>query len=81
VLPPSGAKGDKPVPEAPLARKVEQHMPGLPPHVLAMLDEGYRPGTCGACNEFDKGKNLCKVRLLNVTADMVSCPLYDPKGQ
>lgn len=78
VLPPSGAKGDRPVPEAPLAQKVEKTMPGLPSHVLAMLDEGHRPGTCGACAEFDKAKNLCKVRLLNVTADMVSCPLYDP---
>ena len=35
-----------------LAQRVEQSMPGLPKHIVAMIDQ-TPPGTCGRCSAFD----------------------------
>lgn len=78
ILPPSGARGERYKPDTPLGQHVERHMPGLPRHVLDMMDEAHRPGTCGGCQEFDRANKQCKLRLLGVTAEMPSCDLYDP---
>jgi hypothetical protein len=76
ILPESIAKGDRPKPETPMGQRIDKVMPGLPKHVLDMMDQGEREGTCGRCVEFDKGR--CTIRMLNVAANDVSCPLYDP---
>jgi hypothetical protein len=65
----------------PLAQRVEQNMPGLPKHIVAMIDQGA-PGTCGGCSAYDKAKgSWCSMRDLIVQPNDPACPIYDPVAQ
>jgi hypothetical protein len=78
ILPENVPRGGKQEPETPMAQKLAKNMPGIPASVLQMIDDGVREGTCGRCAEFDKTNKQCTLRAIGVTADMVSCVLYDP---
>jgi len=59
--------------------RVQAAMPGLPPAIIAMIDSGARPDTCGACYSFKAG--LCTERTLRVGAADQACPLFVGKEQ
>ncbi len=62
-------------PDESIARKVEAAMPGLPAHVVGMLDQ-VPSGSCGACSAFRNGR--CIERDLNVGLRDPGCILFDP---
>jgi hypothetical protein len=71
-------------PKTPAAERVQKAMPGLPQHVLKMIDD-IPPGTCGRCSSFKRAadgsvpaSSLCEMRQLTVQARDPQCPLYDP---
>jgi hypothetical protein len=67
--------------ETPLAQKVEKNMPGLPKHILAMIDQ-TAPGTCGRCSAYDKDRgSYCSMRALIVQARDPGCIIYDQAPQ
>ena len=61
---------------------VEANMPGLPAHVMGMLQDAgaARAGTCGACVGFDKATKLCGARNLLVSADDPGCPIMTARS-
>jgi hypothetical protein len=64
--------------ETPLAQRVEKNMPGLPNHILAMIDQ-TAPGTCGRCSAYDKDRgSYCSMRDLIVQPRDPGCTIYDP---
>jgi hypothetical protein len=64
--------------ETPLAVKVEQNMPGLPKHILAMIEQ-TAPGACGRCSAYDKDRgSYCSMRDLIVQTRDPDCLIYDP---
>ena len=58
-------------------KKAQQSMPGLPANIVAMIDAGSRPGTCGSCFSYLAG--VCTERDLRVGAGDVCCDIYAPK--
>ena len=64
-------------PETPLAQKVADAMPGLPRHVVAMIDN-LPQGVCGRCSAFDQTRSWCAMRDFAVQARDPGCPIYDP---
>ncbi len=79
IIPESGARGERPRPDTPLGEKVTRNMPGFPVHVANMMDQGYRPGTCSGCVNFNADINYCNLRKFTTEATAVSCELFDPK--
>ena len=75
ILPTADDAKAKPA-QGSLAEKVQRKMPGLPRHVLAMIEEPGQ-GTCGRCSAFEAGK--CVARNLNVGAGDIGCVLYDAR--
>ena len=66
---------------ATLAQRLEQNMPGLPKHIVGMIEQGA-PGTCGRCSAYDKVKGAwCSMRDLIVQPNDPGCPIYDPVAQ
>lgn len=59
------------------AAAVEAAMPGLPSHVVAMIDQAS-PGTCGGCAAFSDGQ--CTERGFGVGGRDTACMLYVPAG-
>lgn len=68
----------RPTQEGDLARVVEKQMPGLPAHVLGMLDQP-KPGTCGACEAYREG-GACSARGLVVGQDDPACVMFVAKS-
>jgi hypothetical protein len=61
-----------------MAQRVEQSMPGLPKHIVAMINQ-TPPGTCGRCSAFDEAKGAwCSMRDLIVQPGDPGCTIYDP---
>jgi hypothetical protein len=63
-------------PETPLAQRVEKLMPGLPAHVLAMMDQ-VPSGSCGRCSAFKPVGNHCGMPDLIVSPKGPGCPIFD----
>lgn len=61
--------------QTPTAQKVAEKMPGLPKHVLNMMDHAPA-GTCGRCSGMDAEAGNCTVRGLKVAARDPACPLF-----
>jgi hypothetical protein len=62
-----------------MAQKIEKAMPGLPPAVLRMIDQGQVSNTCGRCTSFAAGQ--CIERGFNVRPQDPGCPLYIEKEE
>ena len=61
-----------------MAKRVEENMPGLPKHIVALINQ-TPPGTCGRCSAFDKAKGAwCSMRDLIVQPNDPACTIYDP---
>jgi hypothetical protein len=70
------------IPEGPTAaaqveqRTAAQNMPGLPQHVVEMMDAGLVDDTCGRCEAFDAGRGHCRARGFSVAGRDPACPLF-----
>lgn len=62
-----------------LATKVAEQMPGLPEHVLKLMDQSA-PGTCGRCSAFNEARQWCDMRDLAVKARDPACAAYDARS-
>ena len=61
---------------APMAERVAAAMPGLPNHVLAMMDN-VPIGSCGRCSAFNKATSRCDMRDFTVRAVDPGCAIFD----
>jgi hypothetical protein len=57
-------------------RTAAQNMPGLPAHVVEMMDGAQGRSTCGQCEAFDATRGHCRVRGFSVGASDPDCPLF-----
>ena len=70
------------IPEGPTAaaeveqRTAAQDMPGLPQHVVEMMDAGLVDDTCGRCEAFDASRGHCRARGFSVAGRDPACPLF-----
>lgn len=75
---PQGAPHFDP-PKTDPAKQMEKDMPGIPRHVLAMVDEQPQ-STCGRCANASPDGRRCELRLLAIAPSDASCELYEPRG-
>jgi hypothetical protein len=73
---PQGLAGYDP-PKTEVAQQMERDMPGLPRHVLAMVDDQPQ-SVCGRCVNASADGRQCTLRLLSITPTMPSCEIFDP---
>lgn len=52
------------------------NMPGLPDHVVGMIENGNIPDTCGSCINFDHATKTCHERSMIVRAADPGCVLH-----
>lgn len=76
IMPQGPAQFDPP--KTDLAQRIEAQMPGLPRHVVAMLDE-QPEGTCGRCLNSSADGRQCILRGLAIAPSDASCSLYEPR--
>lgn len=77
---PMGVGGGYDPPTTDRAKQVDEAMPGLPRHVIGMLDETPE-GTCGRCLNASKDGMRCEMRLLAIYPTMPSCDIYEPRAR
>lgn len=69
IMPDSNASS----PQSVLAQQVAETMPGLPKHVVSLIDD-LPPGVCGRCTAFADGQ--CAERGFAVGAKDPACPVF-----
>jgi hypothetical protein len=73
IIPEHGQKAES------MSRAEEMGMPGLPVHVVQMIEIRTQKDTCGHCTGFNADRGMCEERELLVQATDAKCALYTPR--